>query len=59
MGLIDLVQGEFRGEAALNRIAYFYANPPRARLIDTVEQYPRLSSYQIFSAALLPITAPH
>ena len=40
-------------EAALNRIAYFYANPARAHLIDTIELYPGLSSYQIFS------TAPH
>jgi len=38
-------------EAALNRIAYFYANPAKAHLVDMIEQYPGLVSFHHFQAA--------
>lgn len=31
---------------AIERIAYFFANPAAANLVDNIEQYPGLSSYQ-------------
>jgi REP element-mobilizing transposase RayT len=36
--------------AAIERIAYFYANPARANLVDSIEQYPGYSSYHAFNS---------
>lgn len=44
-------------EAAKERIAYFYANPARANLVDTVSQYLGYSSYQAFLSASPRLTA--
>jgi REP element-mobilizing transposase RayT len=38
-------------EAAIERIAYFYANPARANLVNSIESYPGLSSYEAFNSA--------
>lgn len=35
-------------EAAIERIAYFYANPAKANLVDSIEQYPGYSTFSIF-----------
>ena len=38
-------------EAALNRVAYYYANPAMANLNDCIEGYPGLSSFNFFRNA--------
>jgi hypothetical protein len=38
-------------EAAKERVAYFFANPARAHLVDSIEEYPGLSTYQSFSSS--------
>lgn len=43
--------------AAKERIAYFYANPARANLIDSIEQYPGYSSFDVFRKATARIGA--
>jgi hypothetical protein len=35
-------------DAAKHRIAYFYANPARAHLVDSIDKYPGFSSYHAF-----------
>lgn len=35
-------------EAAIGRIAYWYANPANANLVETVEEYPGVSTWQDF-----------
>lgn len=35
-------------EAAIDKIAYIYSNPQKASLVDTIEEYPGLSSWNAF-----------
>ena len=35
-------------EAAKERVAYFYANPARANLVDSIDKYPGYSSFKAF-----------
>jgi hypothetical protein len=35
-------------ETVKERIAYFYNNPTKANLVDTIEQYPGLNTWEIF-----------
>lgn len=37
-------------DAAIERIAYFYANPARANLVESIEQYPGSTSYHAFKS---------
>jgi hypothetical protein len=39
-------------ESAVRRIAYFYANPAKEYLVRTISEYPGVSSYQSFQAAI-------
>jgi hypothetical protein len=43
--------------AVQKRIAYLYANPARANLVDSIEQYPGLSSFGAFEQAPLTLDA--
>ena len=45
--------------AAKERIAYFYANPARANLVDSIEQYPGYTTHRIFQSARDSIRARH
>lgn len=36
-------------EAAKDKIAYYYANPARANLVDTIDKYPGVNSWQAFN----------
>ena len=38
-------------ESAVERIAYLYANPARANLVDSITRYPGYSSYSAFTTA--------
>jgi REP element-mobilizing transposase RayT len=38
-------------ESAKQRVAYIYANPARANLVNSINDYPGLSSYEAFKAA--------
>jgi len=44
-------------EAAIQRIAYYYANPTDADLVNTIEEYPGLSSWDDFNNAALEVHA--
>jgi len=44
-------------EAAISKIAYVYANPARANLVDTIYQYPGLSSWYAFKGIAPDIEA--
>lgn len=44
-------------DAAKGQLAYFYANPSRAHLIDTIEQYPGFTTYQQFRSCPSSINA--
>jgi hypothetical protein len=38
--------------SAIHQIAYFYANPARANLVDSIDSYPGCSSWDIFQEAI-------
>jgi hypothetical protein len=38
--------------SAINRIAYFFCNPANANLVDSIEEYPGLSSWEAFKKNL-------
>jgi len=40
-------------DAAINQVVYLYANPTRANLVDTIEQYPGLNSFLSFKNCAL------
>lgn len=44
-------------EAAIERIAYFYANPAKAGLVDSIEAYPGYSSWDAFSKGVSTLKA--
>ena len=43
----------------IERIAYIYANPASANLVDSIERYPGLSSWEAFSSSSNTIEATH
>jgi hypothetical protein len=43
--------------SVLRRIAYAFANPARANLVDSVEQYPGVTSYQSYKSAPATLNA--
>jgi hypothetical protein len=44
-------------ETATQRIAYFYCNPAKANLVESIEHYPGLSSWGAFSSAPQDLSA--
>ena len=46
-------------EAGINRIAYFYANPAQDNLVDKIEKYPGVSSWQDFQRSDNSVNATH
>ena len=42
----------------IERIAYIYLNPARAGLVDSVEEYPNLSSWEAMKSGITTITRP-
>ncbi len=46
-------------DTIVERIAYLYANPSRAHLIDCIERYPGLSSWGAYREALSSVLAQH
>lgn len=46
-------------DAAIERIAYFYANPARANLVDSIDQYPGYSSHHAFTSVKETLYARH
>jgi hypothetical protein len=51
---------QFDNEADLiERIAYIYANPASANLVDSIERYPGLSSWDAFSSSEQTLEATH
>lgn len=44
---------------AISRVAYIYANPARANLVDSIERYPGLNSWNSFNATQNSLYATH
>lgn len=44
-------------EKAIQRIAYFYQNPSRANLVNSIEEYPLLNTWEIFNECACDLTA--
>jgi len=44
-------------DTAKQRIAYFYCNPAKANLVDSIDHYPGLSSWRAFNSAPPELTA--
>jgi REP element-mobilizing transposase RayT len=42
----------------VNKLTYLYCNPQTANLVETIEQYPGVSSWEMFSEDSLSFTAP-
>ena len=46
-------------EKAIERIAYFYANPAQDKLVDSIEEFPGFSSWYDYKKALGKINSEH
>ena len=46
-------------DSVIERIAYLYANPARANLVDTIDAYPGMSSWNVFKTIPNTIDATH
>ncbi len=46
-------------DTIVERIAYLYANPANANLVDCIERYPGLSSWEAFSESLTSVLAEY